>query len=113
MRVRFTFAVVVCMVSATMARAQSADPHDQLIDFATIESLHDLCGFDLSDEQHDLILKQRQKLVDDGAVAEGDIGPIQSGILASLTRQVQEGLCRADGPEARFYKRKLSEAVSP
>ena len=101
-------ALSVLLTLGGTALAQDDDPREQVIDLATIEVAHDLCGFDLSEAQEDAIGKRRQALVDDGSVTAADIASVQDEIGTSMRRQVAEGLCKPDGPEARLYRQLLA-----
>ena len=101
--------LLLSLLAATAAWSEDAAPRDELETLATIETVHDLCGFDLSDAQQDAVIKRRQALVDDGGVSEQDVATIRDTIGAALARQVADGLCKPQGAEARLYKRLLTE----
>ncbi|MCW6506763.1 hypothetical protein [Lichenifustis flavocetrariae] len=105
---RLGFAICVSLVVGGTALAQDDDPREQVIDLATIEVAHDLCKFDLSEAQEDAIGKRRQALVDDGSVTAADIASVQDEIGTSMRRQMAEGLCKPDGPEAKLYRKLLA-----
>lgn len=94
--------------SCPTAHAQSESPRDRLIDLATIEITSELCQFELSDPQSDAIAKIRNAMVDDGSVTSNDIAEIHDQMLATMSRQVGEGLCRSEGPGVKFYNKKLA-----
>lgn len=94
------------MLWAHPAAAQQ-NPRDLLIDLATVEVAHDLCGFDLTDAQDDMLTARRNKLVDDGAVTGDDIASVHDALASAMARQVPEGLCRKGGAGERAYREKL------
>lgn len=102
-------AALVLATAASLAQAQSAPPHDQVFDLATIQAAHDVCGFDLTDEQLEVVDQRRQSLADHDGISTEEMTAVTGQVTASLQRQMPEGVCKPNGPEALLYKRKLAE----
>jgi hypothetical protein len=97
---------LLAMLAAGPVHAQSVD--DQVFDLASIEAAHEICHFDLTDEQQDVIEQRRQALTDHDGISAAEMASVGDQVAASLRKQVPEGLCRPDGPEAKLYRRKLA-----
>lgn len=96
-------------LAAPPAHAQSAAPHDQVFDLATIRAAHEVCGFDLSDEQLAVLDGREQALTDQDGIPPDEFSSVVAEVTSSLRRQVGEGICKANGAEAQLYRRKLAE----
>lgn len=102
-----------CLACAGTARAETQSPRDRLIDLATIDVEHELCGFDLSDAQATAMAAIRDSFVDLGEASSLEITDLHDSIAAAMARQVDEGLCKPGGRAARDYQEKLENLGSP
>jgi hypothetical protein len=97
------------LMATGTGHAQSAPPHDQVFDLATIRAAHEVCSFALTDEQIEIIDQREQSLADQEGIAPAELASVTAEVTASLRRQSNEGVCKANGAEAQLYQRKLAE----
>ena len=102
-------ALLALRLATGTVQAQSAPPHDQVFDLATIRAVHEVCGFALSDEQIEIIDGHEQALSDRDGIASAEFAAVTAEVTASMRRQVGEGVCKPNGAEAQLYQHKLAE----
>ena len=103
-------AVMALAVLASVAFAQApAQDREKLVAIYKVTISHELCKFELTDDQADAVGKASDKLEEQLGLTDEDAQKLYDQIQATLEQQKPGGLCDANGEWSKVYKQSLAD----